>query len=252
MASIVAHRGASAQAPENTLKAFDLAIKLGAEVVELDVWQTTDGVLVINHDPKIDGVRIDESTYSKIKSIPGGADIATLREALELISGRVQLYVEIKSHGYEKAVVDMVLEYFALDKFAVISFRDEVIATVKQYNKNIYAGLLLAETIDGKIVYDRHDVFPLRRFRACQADFLAPRYFPPTSPVLLQARLLNIPLYIWTINKPFHYKLLTRVKNVQTVATDMPPAMQPDNLKKSAKPKPYLKAKARVKSYLSK
>ena len=53
MQKIFAHRGASAYAPENTLEAFDLAVKMGADGVELDVHMTKDGELVVAHDEEI-------------------------------------------------------------------------------------------------------------------------------------------------------------------------------------------------------
>ncbi len=57
MTKIFAHRGASAYAPENTMEAFELAAKQGAEGIELDVHVTKDGEVVVTHDDKIDRVR---------------------------------------------------------------------------------------------------------------------------------------------------------------------------------------------------
>ena len=64
---ILAHRGASARARENTVEAFRLASALGADGVELDVRRTADGALVVHHDPSVDGVgALYESTMADL------------------------------------------------------------------------------------------------------------------------------------------------------------------------------------------
>jgi glycerophosphoryl diester phosphodiesterase len=77
---VIAHRGASAELPENTLPAFERAIELGADFVELDVHATRDGTLVVTHDrPRLGGV------------------YPTLEEALDLMRGRIGVMVELKT-----------------------------------------------------------------------------------------------------------------------------------------------------------
>lgn len=77
---VIAHRGASAELPENTLPAFERAIELGADFVELDVHADRDGRLVVTHDrPRPDGV------------------YPTLEEALDLMRGRIGVMAELKT-----------------------------------------------------------------------------------------------------------------------------------------------------------
>ncbi len=78
---IIAHRGASAYAPENTVKAFELAVKMGAEDFEFDVHQTKDGILVVHHDFDLKrtagkGVKIADHTYAELKKINVAAHFA--------------------------------------------------------------------------------------------------------------------------------------------------------------------------------
>ena len=77
---VIAHRGASAELPENTLPAFERAIELGADFVELDVHADAEGRLVVAHG----------------RPRPGG-DYPTLEEALELMHGRIGVMVELKT-----------------------------------------------------------------------------------------------------------------------------------------------------------
>jgi glycerophosphoryl diester phosphodiesterase len=105
---VVAHRGSSAEEPENTLPAFEAAIRAGADVIELDVRLTADGVAVAMHDADVsrstDGHGfVHELTLSELKRLdaapgrPGRAEVPTLREVLDLASGRVGVDLEIKN-----------------------------------------------------------------------------------------------------------------------------------------------------------
>jgi glycerophosphoryl diester phosphodiesterase len=77
---VIAHRGASAERPENTIAAFERAIELGADFVELDVHARSDGELVVTHDPP-----------------SPNADYPSLAEALACCRGRIGLMVELKT-----------------------------------------------------------------------------------------------------------------------------------------------------------
>jgi glycerophosphoryl diester phosphodiesterase len=79
---VIAHRGASAELPENTLPAFERAIEIGADYVELDVHADAEGRLVVTHEPP-----------------RGRGDYPTLEEALDLMRGRIGVMVELKTPG---------------------------------------------------------------------------------------------------------------------------------------------------------
>jgi glycerophosphoryl diester phosphodiesterase len=113
---VVAHRGASSTSPENTIAAFEAAIRAGADVIELDVRLTADGIPVILHDPDVssttDGTGLVHTlALGEVKRLdasgkgPGHLEIPTLAEALEAIgrSGRVAADLEIKNIPGEPA-----------------------------------------------------------------------------------------------------------------------------------------------------
>ena len=92
MVLVIAHRGASAAAPENTIEAFVLARELGADWVEFDVRRTADGVVVVHHDAHLpDGRLLGDLT---VDELPG--HVPNLAEALEACDG-VGVNIEIKS-----------------------------------------------------------------------------------------------------------------------------------------------------------
>jgi glycerophosphoryl diester phosphodiesterase len=111
---VVAHRGASSSHPENTLEAFEAAIAAGAEIVELDVRLSADGVAVVMHDPDVSRATdghglVHELSLAHIKGMnaakggPERAEVPTLREVLDLVSGRAGVDLEIKNIPGEPA-----------------------------------------------------------------------------------------------------------------------------------------------------
>jgi glycerophosphoryl diester phosphodiesterase len=168
--AVVAHRGASALYPENTLPAFEGAIDAGADLVELDVRLSADGVPVILHDLDVsittDGSgRVHELTLAEIKLLDasrgGGAvaEVPTLREALELLSGRVGVNIEIKNLPEEPAfdspreaavekTLSMLHEVAFSGPVVVCSFNWLSIERVRELEPSVPTGFLSVAAID--------------------------------------------------------------------------------------------------------
>lgn len=113
---IIAHRGASSEAPENTLTSFKRALALGVDVIEMDIYLTKDGVPVIHHDDvfgrTIGGEFLRKATdlhYKEMQYLEAGEwfhpkfkgeKIPSLEEVLDLLDGKVELMLEIKKHPH--------------------------------------------------------------------------------------------------------------------------------------------------------
>ncbi len=104
MTEIIAHRGASYDAPENSLEAIELAIAQGAERIEVDLHVTTDGRVVVHHDPVTTrctdrDIEIAASTFGEVRvaRLANGEPIPSLEELIECTKGRVELDLEIKA-----------------------------------------------------------------------------------------------------------------------------------------------------------
>ena len=166
---IVAHRGASSTHPENTLSAFEAAVELGADVVELDVRLSRDGVPVVMHDPDVDRTTdgsgaVHELTAAEIRRLNAGtaespAGVPTLREVLELASGRAGVALEIKNVPGEDAfdpkrerIVETVHAELERSGFEgpvlVVSFNPASIAASKLLAPRVPTGLLTTEHVD--------------------------------------------------------------------------------------------------------
>ncbi len=152
---IIAHRGFSSVAPENTLIAFQKAIESGVEYFELDIYKTKDGKIVVIHDATVDRTssnntkgEIAKMTSGDLAAVRVGYEkkfkqkyknekLPTLKEALELAKGKIKVCIEVKVYGVEKEVMEIVNEVGVNDGVIIFSFYYPVIARIRQLDKNI-------------------------------------------------------------------------------------------------------------------
>lgn len=163
---VFAHRGASGYAPENTLEAFELAAKQGADGVELDVHLTKDDVLVVAHDETIDRCSdgqglICEKTLRELKGYRYNktfpeyktATIPTLQEVLELLKPTgLHVNIELKNSyidyaGLEAKTIDLAAKTGMLDRVIFSSFNHFSLRRVKAMDPALYCGLLYEATL---------------------------------------------------------------------------------------------------------
>ena len=109
----IAHRGASSYAPENTFAAYDKALAMGVDHVELDVHYTSDGHIVVIHDDQVDRTtngsgRVSDHTLAQLRSLDAGSwfglqdtgeRIRSLGEVLEHYKGRLYIHLEVKARA---------------------------------------------------------------------------------------------------------------------------------------------------------
>lgn len=168
---IIAHRGFSSIAPENTLIAFQKAIDCKADYFELDVRKTQDGSVVVIHDSSVNRTSSNDSkgeiakmNYNDLKNAKVGypakfgdqyenEKIPTLREALELAKGKIKVCIEIKVHGVEKEVLKIVNDLDMNDEVIIFSFYYPVLTKIRELDKSIPI-LFLKGSADKKTIAD--------------------------------------------------------------------------------------------------
>ncbi len=157
---VIAHRGFSSEAPENTLAAIEMAIEIGADMVEIDVTVTSDGEVILLHDETLDrtttgtGLPTDQ-TLEAIRLLDAGSwfsqeyegePIPTLAEALDTVKDRILINIEIKSeaveHGVVPKVAALVEEHGMIDQVVVSSFSPEALSRMKTTNPAIVTATL--------------------------------------------------------------------------------------------------------------
>ena len=212
MQYVYAHRGASGYAPENTLKAFDLAADMHAYGVELDVQRTRDGVLVVFHDETVDRVtdghgRIADMTLAELrklrvcKPLPEVTDqvIPTLEEVYTLLHDRgLYCNAELKNsvifyENLEAEAMEMAAKTGMSDRLLYSSFNHYSMRRVKQLDCKARAGLLYG----GVLLYE-----PWAYAVNMGVDALHPHFAEPLriSDEITCAHRRGIEVNPWTVN----------------------------------------------------
>ena len=229
--TVMAHRGLSADAPENTLYAFSDAISVGADFIELDVQQTRDGVLVVMHDSNLKrttGVNKDiwDVDYADIQNLDAGswfdpayanARIPTLEETLQFVDKRARLNIEIKptKHGsdtLEQDVAELITQYQYTDACYVTSFSYGSLKKVKEVNPEIRTGYLMSVAYGQFYSLKYADAFSLNKVFV-------------TSQVVNAAHQQGKQIFAWTVNSMSEVRSLCNL-HVDSIITDDPVMVQ--------------------------
>lgn len=201
---VTAHRGSSGRAPENTLASIQAAIEDQADIVEIDVQQTADGVVVLLHDVSLEKTTGDprnvwEVPFEEVEKLDAGSwfsetfageKIPTLQQALQLARGKVQLNVELKVNGNNPELAAAVVEEIRgeqMESACLISSSNyEVLLQVRQLAPAIPIGFILH--------------FPLFQMAKLQVDFFSVKA-SLLSPGLRDVfRNMGKPVHVWTVN----------------------------------------------------
>lgn len=158
-----AHRGASEYAPENTMSAFDMALELGANGIELDLQMTKDGKIVIFHDNKIDNKsnkkgEIKDYTYQELLNFDFGSwfnlkykgeKIVLFEDfAKKFLSKEMTFAIELKEEGIEKETLNIIKKYATHDNIYITSFKYKALENMRKIDSNIKLSWLIQEKIN--------------------------------------------------------------------------------------------------------
>ena len=224
-ALVIAHRGSSATAPENTLAAFRLAADQHSDFVELDVQESSDGQVLVVHDSdlmKVGGnsARIWDTDAATLRTVDVGSfmdrrysaeRLPLLAEALAECKGRCRVIVELKSYGHdqqlEERVAAIVEEAGMVDDCVFMSLDHDMVRRMKALRPSWRVGLLVAKAIG--------DLTELN------ADFLAVEARMATRSFVRRAHRAGQDVYIWTTNDPA-WMLVGLSHGVDGLITDRP------------------------------
>lgn len=222
--AIIAHRGLSGAAAENTLGAFDAAFAAGADAVETDVQLTRDGALVLVHDAdfaRIAGVprRVALMTLAEVKAIrlPGSDPrVATLPELLRLAQGRGQVLLEPKTYrdshpGVVARMMEVARAEGALDRVMVQSFALADLAEVARLAPGVLRGYLVA--------------VPAGLLRGLDLDVLSVERMRVSERMLAEARRSGTRLLVWNAGRGESMRRLLELGVDGLIVDDVPAAV---------------------------
>lgn len=231
---VVAHRGYSAIAPENTLSAIREAIKAGSHGCEFDIYSTKDGQIVLLHDRTVDRTtngkgKIAELNFDYVRGLDAGSwkdkkftgeQIPTLDEALAVLkdSGCIPV-IEIKIEGISRQVVEAVRRAEMLDQTAVIAFSGKVVKEIRELEPNLPCYWLWSKGLKGKPKERAATI--VREAAKHGTNMVDLNYNMLSDEVLRELKRRGMKVWCWTINDPAVMDALMRW-GVEGLTTDRP------------------------------
>lgn len=224
-----AHRGASCEAPENTLAAFSLAVEFGVDGLELDIHISRDGVPVVIHDETLERTTngcgpVSGATLQQLQQLDAGGwfspdfagePLPTLEAVLESFGGRLCLNLELKEFGAGVAVLEL-LERFPNADIVVSSFDLVLLKRLR----------LLDEALPLAVLFGagnwRHAILVAK-------DLSASAFHPADTLVnrtmVAACKRLELPVSVWTVDRPSYARSLLR-QGVSGLFTNDPAALR--------------------------
>lgn len=212
------HRGAKAEAPENTLMSFERALHVGADMIELDVRETADGHLVCFHDPDVSGTTdgtglVSELTLDEVRSLDAGQaqKVPLLEEVLDFARGRIGVNIDVKVHGAEERILQLVEERKTVGTTMVSAFHHVMLEIMRELSSKITTALLFTDSIED---YVSHAV-------EIDANAINPKFEILTQEAVRSAQEVGLGVYPWTVNDRPSLQRMLEMK-VNGIITDNP------------------------------
>jgi glycerophosphoryl diester phosphodiesterase len=226
---VIAHRGASGYAPENTLAAYRRAVAQGVTFIETDLHLTRDAHFIAVHDETVERTTngqgaIHQMTLAELRRLDAGSwfasefmseRIPTLEEILAFAKKNdVVFYLELKPNGFwggEHALISALRNASEIARSVVISFDPAILAGLRKIEPTLMTGLLHEGAIDN----------PFEKALEIGARQLVVRGDLITPQLLHQARKQDLQVVCWTVNSPAHMRMLAAA-GVDGIMTDYP------------------------------
>ena len=198
----IGHRGAAGYEPENTLRSFQEAVRLGADMTELDVHVCDTGEIVVIHDESVERTTngsgfIHDMTLNELKSLDAGMGekIPTLIEVLSALHGLISVNIELKGVGTAepvKEIIDGLVHHGGWDRNDVIvtSFDWRMLKRFKEVSPETRVGVLVYDNLDDA----------LRVATEVGAYSINPFHHKIDESFINRSHKLNLKVYPWTVN----------------------------------------------------
>ena len=222
---VVGHRGAMGHALENTIESVKKAIQLNVDGIEIDVFKSKTGELVVYHDPFLSRLSnsnafIEQISLDSIKNVElnGGLSIPTLKEVIDVVPEKIFLNIELKGSNTAFKTNKVIIEYlkdFNLppSKFIISSFRWDELKKFRDLNKDIPIAIL----VDSLYKIDN----AIELAQEIKAIALNPDNKFITKKIVNKIQSNNIKVFPYTINSPKNIKRM-KLMGVDAIITDYP------------------------------
>jgi glycerophosphoryl diester phosphodiesterase len=215
MTNVCAHRGASLVHKENTLEAFTHAVVLGSDWIELDVWLTSDGNVVVHHDETIGpDLNIQELRASDLPQ-----EIPSLKTAMEACTGaNMNIELKVSDATPTEKLVDSVLEVAGNashdQQILLSSFSRDVLEYARAASPTIQLGFLTVGDFEEKKNF-------LQALALSDFQAVHPHYLVVDEDFVITSHEYGLEVNVWTVNEPEMIRGLIQI-GVDGVITDDP------------------------------
>lgn len=200
---VIAHRGASAQRPQNTLPAFELAVAQHADMIETDLHRTKDGAIVITHDEELAGLggvgEIADATLAQIRALDAGDGerVPMLDEILDGFGAQIPFNLELKRgvhadyDGLEAQALDAVRSRGLLEHTIWSSFYDSILGRLRAQEPAARIGLLISAGWPQRL---------FERAQAVGAEAINPEFALVDAALVAEAHAQGLAVYVFTVD----------------------------------------------------
>jgi glycerophosphoryl diester phosphodiesterase len=228
MVQISAHRGGSQNAEPATYEAYKATLASGAEYAEFDIRKTRDGVLVVYHDARSAhaGPLVADLTYEQLCA-GLGYTVPKVEEVMQLLAGEMCGHLDLKETGYEEEVITLALASFGPGRFVATTLEDESVAAIKRAFPDVTAALSLGRNLGAVprhrwAAIRRSELFPMRRVRACGADWVAVNHKLARLGVTRACARHGVGVMIWTVDSDDLIDRFVADQRVDVLITNRP------------------------------
>lgn len=195
---VIAHRGASADYPENTMAAFDAAVEAGADMIETDLHLTRDGAIVLVHDAQLPGHGdVGHRSLREIRQLDGGDLIPSLAEVLDRFGTRIEWNLEIKRSvrgrypGLPSAALREVEKRGLMAQTLFSCFDPETLSEIRSLAVRARLGVL-----QGKVPID-----PISKAVSLRAEAVHPKGTLVTPELIQACHARKLQIYPYTVDE---------------------------------------------------
>ena len=218
----------SAHGPRTgTIEAYAMALETGAEYVEFDIRRTADGELAAYHDPRTrQGEVLAAISYPRLCEL-AGYRVPRVADVMTLIAGKATGHLDLKDTGGEEKVIEMALDILGSGNFVVTTLEDPSVAAIKTRFPAVPVALSRGRDLNEvprarRAATRLSELFPMRRLRACRADWVAVHRRLAAAGVLARCHRAGIKTMIWTVDEDAEIRRWLADPRVTVLITNRP------------------------------
>ena len=222
------HRGGIELDTHGSIGAYRAAIDSGADLIEFDVWRSSDGVFFCSHEERTaDGTRLCDLRWAEIRR--RYPDVPGYEELLAAANGRSICHIDLKQRGDEDQITELARRHLSdITSDAIFtSLEHRSVRRIRAIDPDLKVALSLGRDMEGRgrivVLWTRvGEIIPFARLMWCRANAVAVNYRLLTKGLLIFCRMTDRTVMVWTVNDDGMLRRLLGMDGVDVIITDRP------------------------------